>query len=252
MSYRKSNGSTSEAATCSMRERTSIRCGKPQVSLDTVTMPRPSSSPEQPSYATAATSSRTVLDLFESDGKSVAVLDTTVNHMPEVFEYQFRPDVLGHQRRGWVRVRSGGHVLSGGRRLRRVPVRRAASCRLARSCSPDAGAYTIVKANTFNGIPLPTVYELRDDGQFHRNGEARRETFRARAYPDSDGRAYRNARRHPPHDRRPDSMTTRRSLRFAITESSRTLLPLRDRHSRRGRVFRPFHVRPPSLAAMRT
>ena len=34
----------------------------------------------------------------------------------------------------------------------------------------DAGAYTIVKANTFNGIPLPTVYELRDDGQFRRYG----------------------------------------------------------------------------------
>ena len=37
----------------------------------------------------------TVLDMFESDGKTVAILDTTVNHMPEVFEYQFSPDVLG-------------------------------------------------------------------------------------------------------------------------------------------------------------
>ena len=35
-----------------------------------------------------------VLDLFDSDGKAVAVLDTTVNHMPEVFEYQYRPDIV--------------------------------------------------------------------------------------------------------------------------------------------------------------
>ena len=38
----------------------------------------------------------TVLDVFPSDGKQIAVLDTTVNHMPEVLEYGFRPDVVGH------------------------------------------------------------------------------------------------------------------------------------------------------------
>ena len=37
-----------------------------------------------------------VLDLFQSGGATVAVLDTTVNHMPEVFEYGFQPDVVGH------------------------------------------------------------------------------------------------------------------------------------------------------------
>ena len=30
----------------------------------------------------------------------------------------------------------------------------------------NAGAYTVVKANTFNGIPLPSVFELRRDGSF--------------------------------------------------------------------------------------
>src|SRR5262249_3521104 len=38
----------------------------------------------------------TVIDLFRAEGRSIAVLDTTVNHLPEVFEYQFEPDVLGH------------------------------------------------------------------------------------------------------------------------------------------------------------
>ncbi len=36
-----------------------------------------------------------VIDLFTSDGREIAMLDTTVSHMPEVFEYQFEPVVLG-------------------------------------------------------------------------------------------------------------------------------------------------------------
>ena len=106
-----------------------------------------------------------VLDLFASDGKEVAVLDTTVNHMPEVFEYQFRPDVLGHNDAGgYEYVLAGMSCLAGdvfGEYRFDEPLR--VSSRIVFS---NAGAYTIVKANTFNGIPLPTIYELRDDGSF--------------------------------------------------------------------------------------
>jgi len=41
-----------------------------------------------------------VIDLFESDGIQITVLDTTVNYMPEVFEYQFSPNVVGHTESG--------------------------------------------------------------------------------------------------------------------------------------------------------
>ena len=106
-----------------------------------------------------------VLDLFTSDGKEVAVLDTTVNHMPEVFEYQFRPEVLGHSDEGaYEYVLAGMSCLAGdvfGEYRFDEPLRVG-----SRVVFTDAGAYTIVKANTFNGIPLPTVYELRDDGTF--------------------------------------------------------------------------------------
>ncbi len=106
-----------------------------------------------------------VLDLFESDGKEVAVLDTTVNHMPEVFEYQFRPDVVGHHDEGgYEYVLAGMSCLAGdvfGEYRFDEPLRVG-----SRIVFSNAGAYTIVKANTFNGIPLPTVYELRDDGSF--------------------------------------------------------------------------------------
>ena len=106
-----------------------------------------------------------VLDLFTSDGKEVAVLDTTVNHMPEVFEYQYRPEVLGHSDAGpHEYVLAGVSCLAGdvfGEYRFDEPL-----CVGSRVVFTDAGAYTIVKANTFNGIPLPTVYELRDDGTF--------------------------------------------------------------------------------------
>ena len=106
-----------------------------------------------------------VLDLFASDGKEVAVLDTTVNHMPEVFEYQFRPNVVGHHDAGgYEYVLAGMSCLAGdvfGEYRFDEPLRVG-----SRIVFSNAGAYTIVKANTFNGIPLPTVYELRDDGSF--------------------------------------------------------------------------------------
>ena len=106
-----------------------------------------------------------VLDLFDSDGTAVGVLDTTVNHMPEVFEYQYRPDVLGHHDAGAHEyLLAGMSCLAGdvfGEYRFVEPL-----CVGSRVVFTDAGAYTIVKANTFNGIPLPTVYELRDDGSF--------------------------------------------------------------------------------------
>ena len=106
-----------------------------------------------------------VLDLFVSDGKEVAVLDTTVNHMPEVFEYQFRPEVLGHSDTGpHEYVLAGMSCLAGdvfGEYRFDEPLQVG-----SRVAFTNAGAYTIVKASTFNGIPLPAVYELSDNGSF--------------------------------------------------------------------------------------
>lgn len=106
-----------------------------------------------------------VLDLFNSDGKQIAVLDTTVNHMPEVFEYQFRPDVVGHSDTSpHEYVLAGISCLAGdvfGEYRFDEPLDIG-----SRIVFSNAGAYTVVKANTFNGIPLPTIYELRDDGSF--------------------------------------------------------------------------------------
>ena len=51
-------------------------------------MPRPFGGVER--------SKRRSIDIFDGDDIQIAILDTTVNHMSEVFEFQFEPDVLGH------------------------------------------------------------------------------------------------------------------------------------------------------------
>jgi carboxynorspermidine decarboxylase len=105
-----------------------------------------------------------VIDVFESEGKSIAVLDTTVNHLPEVFEYQFEPDVREHQKHA-----EHEHVLVG------------CSCLAgdvfgeytfdqslevgSRITFENIGAYSLVKAHTFNGINLPTIYAFDETGR---------------------------------------------------------------------------------------
>ena len=105
-----------------------------------------------------------VLDLFDSGGKIVAVLDTTVNHMPEVFEYGFEPDVVGHDDAAQHEyLLAGSSCLAGdvfGLYCFRSPLGIG-----DRVIFENAGAYTLPKAHMFNGIDLPAVYALTIDGE---------------------------------------------------------------------------------------
>ena len=105
-----------------------------------------------------------VMDIFKSDGKQIAVLDTTVNHMPEVFEYQYEPDVLGHTDDGkYSYILAGASCLAGdvfGEYAFNEPLEVG-----SRVVFTGMGAYTLVKANMFNGINLPSIYSLREDGE---------------------------------------------------------------------------------------
>ena len=105
-----------------------------------------------------------VIDLFESEGEMIAVLDTTVNHMPEVYEYQYEPDVLGYNEDGkYVYRLVGGTCLAGdlfGEYCFDAPLEIG-----SRVVFPNAGAYTMVKSHMFNGINLPTLYTVSEAGQ---------------------------------------------------------------------------------------
>lgn len=104
-----------------------------------------------------------VLDLFVFDGKQIAVLDTTVNHMPEVFEYQFSPDVMGDTNEGHhCYMLTGATCLAGdvfGEYAFDTPLATG-----SRVTFTGVGAYTLVKSHMFNGINLPAIYALTPAG----------------------------------------------------------------------------------------
>lgn len=110
-----------------------------------------------------------VLDLFQSGGATVAVLDTTVNHMPEVFEYGFQSDVVGGIPDECEDDAPHEYLLAGCTCLAgdlfgayRFPEPLNLGDKVVFS---NAGSYTLVKAHTFNGVALPSVYALTEGGE---------------------------------------------------------------------------------------
>ena len=106
----------------------------------------------------------TVLDLFESGGRNVAVLDTSVNHMPEVFEYGWNPDVMDHDD-----AAPFGYLLAGCTCLAgdlfgeyRFPYELHLGDKVV---FENSGAYTLVKAHMFNGVALPSIYAVNIGGE---------------------------------------------------------------------------------------
>ena len=106
----------------------------------------------------------TVLDLIESQDKSIAVLDTTVNHLPESFEYEWRPDVLLDVEDGrYPYIIAGSTCLAGdvfGEYAFEKPLEIG-----SRVVMYGVGAYNLVKSHTFNGLPLPSIYSLGSNGE---------------------------------------------------------------------------------------
>ena len=106
----------------------------------------------------------TVLDLIENGGKSIAILDTSVNHLPESFEYDWRPDVLTDIKHGrYNYIIAGSTCLAGdvfGEYSFAEPLEVG-----SKVVMHGVGSYNLVKAHTFNGLPLPSIYVLHADGE---------------------------------------------------------------------------------------
>lgn len=103
-----------------------------------------------------------VVDCFMSDGKRLAVLDTSINHHPEVFEYQRQPELFEHQADGEYPVLLTGSTCLAGDVFGEYRFKRALK-RFDRVVFPNVGAYTLIKANRFNGYNLPDLYSLEDN-----------------------------------------------------------------------------------------
>lgn len=106
-----------------------------------------------------------VLDITDNGGL-VAVLDTSATcHTPDVIEARYRPDVLGAGEPGELGhdYRLGGATCLAGDVFGDYSFPRplAVGDRLVLL---DQAPYTIVKTNTFNGMPLPSIAVWREDG----------------------------------------------------------------------------------------
>jgi carboxynorspermidine decarboxylase len=121
----------------------------------------------------------TVIDLIESNNKKIAVLDTTINHLPEVFEYQYSPDVIQAVEQGKHEYRLVGcSCLSGdlfGDYFFDAPIEIG-----SRIVFENIGAYMQVKANMFNGINLPASYLLDSENKFKLLKQYNYDSFRDR------------------------------------------------------------------------
>lgn len=102
----------------------------------------------------------TVIDKFISDGKAILVVDTSVNHHPEIFEYQKQPQLL---------AATGAHqaIVAGSSCLAGDILGEYAFDRIPEPGDQllfaDVGAYSLIKASRFNGYNLPDVYFFEDN-----------------------------------------------------------------------------------------
>lgn len=96
-----------------------------------------------------------ILDVAEN-GMPLAITDISATcHMPDVLEGPYRPDLLGENETGTIYRLGGPSCLAGdvigdfGFTLPPVPGDRIAFL--------DQAHYSMVKTNTFNGVPLPAI-----------------------------------------------------------------------------------------------
>ena len=107
-----------------------------------------------------------VLDLPENGGTKLAILDMSAAcHTPDVIEMPYRPPLYGAGEAGEkvVTYRLGGPTcLSGdiiGDYSFDAPLREG-----DRLIFGDMAIYTTCKNNTFNGMPLPSIWVVRENG----------------------------------------------------------------------------------------
>jgi len=119
-----------------------------------------------------------VIDLFESDGKTIAVLDSSVNHHPELFEYQRKATLVGEVANApHTVILAGATCLSGdlfGEFQLPQPLQLG-----DRVIFKNIGAYSLIKANRFNGLNLPSIYAVERDGSIQLKRHYHYQEYRA-------------------------------------------------------------------------
>ena len=107
----------------------------------------------------------TVLDTFEN-GMNIAITDASAAcHMPDVLEMPYRPNITGAGDPGEKphTYRLGGNTCLAGDMIGDYSFEDKLS-EGTRLVFEDMAIYSMCKNNTFNGIALPSIYLLRENG----------------------------------------------------------------------------------------
>jgi carboxynorspermidine decarboxylase len=106
-----------------------------------------------------------VVDLFESGGKNIAILDTSATaHMPDVLEMPYRPEIIGGAYPGekHYTYNLGGLTCLAGDIIGDWSF--DAPLKLGdRLVFKDMAHYTLVKTNYFNGVPHPALARYQSE-----------------------------------------------------------------------------------------
>ncbi|HEY1979670.1 MAG TPA: hypothetical protein VGH13_06265 [Xanthobacteraceae bacterium] len=102
-----------------------------------------------------------VLDVVGPIHSKTAILDTTVNHLPECLEFDYEPDVFGDQDTGHDYTLAGSSCLASdvfGDYAFSKPLKCGEQVIMR-----NVGAYSHVKCHSFNGLNLPTIYMVDEN-----------------------------------------------------------------------------------------
>lgn len=110
----------------------------------------------------------TVLDMVQN-GMDIAILDTSATcHMPDVLEMPYRPPLYGSGKKGEKPhlYRLGGSTCLSGDTIGDYSFDQPLKSG-DRLVFGNMAVYTMVKNNTFNGMPLPAIAIKNKDGEYH-------------------------------------------------------------------------------------
>ena len=123
-----------------------------------------------------------VLDVLKNGGTDIAILDMSAAcHAPDVLEMPYRPPLLGAGEPGELAhtYRLGGPTCLAGDVIGDYSF--AAPLRVGDLLVfGDMAIYTTCKNNTFNGMPLPDIWVLRESGCIERLADFGYEDFKRR------------------------------------------------------------------------
>ena len=123
----------------------------------------------------------TVLEVHRPiNGISNVIIDASAAcHMPDVIEMPYRPDVIGDNPNGKYKYRLGSMTCLAGDVIGEYSFDKPLN-EGDRIIFTDMAIYTMVKNNTFNGMPLPNIVAIDEEGNIKTIREFGYEDFKYR------------------------------------------------------------------------